>query len=305
MDILRNILPSRLFEVIEKAGISTPKQIITLSFWDIRKLTNLKTEDIMMLKDIVTQYFCPQSFTGDKMGKEVNKIKTGCTSIDNILHGGFRRGTLTEIYGESGTGKTQVVMQVAAQCGEDGSVFISTEDLFPVKRFNQIRQNICRTQSSDCNNMFIEHITEAQELVSCVRVRLPKLLNTNRISVIILDSVAAPFRCEYTNYVQRAEELKELGMLLYKLAQEFNLAVICVNQVTSSFAYNSENVLPSLGLVWSNMVCYKMKIYKTSDVWHTKSRNQYIIRELKIVHAPDLPIASAKFIITANGVENV
>lgn len=304
MDILKDMLPSRLFEVVEKAGISTPKQIITLSFWDIKKITNLKNEDIMMIKNIVTQYVCPLNFTGDKICEEVNKVQTGCTSIDAILHGGFRRGTLTEIYGESGTGKTQVVMQVAAHCGEDGSVFICTEDLFPVKRYNQIRQNICRTKGIGYDNMFIEHITEAQELMSCIRVRLPKLLNTNKISLIILDSVAAPFRCEYTNYVRRAEELKELGMLLYKVAQEFNVAVICVNQVTSSFAENSENVLPSLGLVWSNMVCNKMKIYKASDAWHTKRCNQDILRELKIVHAPDLPIASAKFIITAYGIEN-
>ncbi|XP_034833945.1 DNA repair protein XRCC3 [Maniola hyperantus] len=303
MDKFKNILPSRFFEVTEKAGIGTPKQIIVLSVWDIKKLTNLKKEDILLLKNIVTQYFCPVSLTGDKLEKQKNKIKTGCVAIDNILNGGFRKGTLTEIYGESGTGKTQLVMQVAAHCGSEGSVFICTEDLFPLKRFDQIRKNICNTQDTDYNNMFIEHLTEAHELVACVRVRLPRLLNTNKVSVVILDSVAAPFRCEYTNYVQRAEELKELGMLLHQLAQKYNIAVICVNQVTSTFD-DSDNVLPSLGLVWSNMVCYKLKIKKSSDIWYTKGQD-ITIRELKIVNAPDLPIADAKFVITGNGVENV
>ncbi|XP_023934763.1 DNA repair protein XRCC3 [Bicyclus anynana] len=302
MDALKNILPTRLYEITEKAGI-TSKQIIFLSIWDIKKLTNLKNEDVVLLKNIVTQYFCPMSITADKLEKTEKKLKTGCTAIDNILNGGFRIGTVTEIYGESGVGKTQLVMQIAANCSGEGCVFICTEDLFPVKRYNQIKQNIYRS-NAECN-MFIEHLTEAQELISCIRVRLPKLLNTNKVSAVILDSIAAPFRCEYTNYVQRAEELKELGMLLYKLAQEYNIAVICVNQVTSTFD-NSDNVLPSLGLVWSNMVCCKLKICKTNDIRYTKGiEHNVTIRELKVVHAPDLPTASVKFIVTANGVESI
>ncbi|CAH2231692.1 jg2349 [Pararge aegeria aegeria] len=260
----------------------------------------------MMLKNIVTQYFSPVSVSGDKLCKTEKKLKTGCTAIDNVLNGGFRTGTLTEIYGESGTGKTQLVMQLAAQCGSDGSVFICTEDLFPVKRFNQIRKNNCKTTDTDCNNMFIEHLTEAHELMSCIRVRLPKLLNTNKVLAVIIDSVAGPFRSEYTDYVHRAEELKELGILLYKLAQEYNIAVICVNQVTANFD-NSDNVLPSLGLAWANMVCYKLNIKKFTGVCNRPLglHNDITMRELRVVNGPDLPSTGVKFIITVNGVENV
>lgn len=34
------------------------------------------------------------------------KIMTGCNSIDRLLLGGIEYGAITQIYGESGSGKT-------------------------------------------------------------------------------------------------------------------------------------------------------------------------------------------------------
>ncbi|CAH0728492.1 unnamed protein product, partial [Brenthis ino] len=308
MNILKDILPARFFEVLEKAGICTPKQIIVLSHWDIKKATNLLYDDILLLKSIVSNYYSPICVTCDKFQKKTCRIKTGCSAIDNLLRGGFRKGTITEIYGESGTGKTQIALQVAAYCGDKGSVIISTEDIFPVKRFNQINKAIInRSENADSGkSTFIEHLTDSHELLSCVRVRLPILLSKNRISSVIIDSVAAPFRSEHTNYVQRAEELREFAVTLLNLAQEYNMAVICINQVTASFD-GSDDVLPTLGLVWSNMMSYRFKLRKISETIQNKDSSHHInLRELTVIHAPDLPSGiSAKLLITASGVENV
>ncbi|XP_026494239.2 DNA repair protein XRCC3 [Vanessa tameamea] len=296
MDTLKDLLPTRLFEVLEKAGICTTKQIIILSVWDIKKLTNLFNDDIKLLKNILSNNCSPVSISGNSLEDKNVAVKTGCASIDKILKGGFRIGTLTEMYGESGSGKTQIALQTAVYCGTSGCVFICTEDLFPVKRFNQISQYVWHDiKDTECKkNIFIEHLTEAHELISCIRVRLPKLLKFNKISAVILDSVAAPFRCENTNYVQRAEELKELAILLLNIAQEYNIAVICINQVTACFT-GSDDVLPTLGLVWSNLISCRLKLTKTIDY-----------RELTIAFAPHLSNAQgAKFIITKNGIEDM
>jgi KaiC/GvpD/RAD55 family RecA-like ATPase len=38
----------------------------------------------------------------------IQYLPTGCDSLDAILEGGLREGTLTELVGASATGKTQV-----------------------------------------------------------------------------------------------------------------------------------------------------------------------------------------------------
>ena len=41
-----------------------------------------------------------------------HKLSTGCDHIDQFLKGGFVPGKLYEIYGESGSGKTQFSIQL-------------------------------------------------------------------------------------------------------------------------------------------------------------------------------------------------
>ena len=54
---------------------------------------------------------------------------------------------------------------------------------------------------------------------------------TVRIGLIIIDSVAAVFRT-YTNYIERAKDMRKLANHLLHLADKYNCAVICVNQVS-------------------------------------------------------------------------
>lgn len=319
MGDLRNVLPPKIFDVVERAGIATHKQILVLSVWDIKKLTNLRTDDIKFLKNVAADDICPVSITCDKLPKEnEQRVRTGCVEIDKLFMGGFRRGTLTEIYGESGSGKTQVAIQAAAHNSAAGCVFICTEDHFPVERFEQMKHDLPNVSHIHDygENVFVEHITEAQDLLSCVRVRLPKLLEKHKPALIVIDSVAAPFRSEYSNYVQRAEDLRELALSLISLAQEYNLAVVCINQVTASFD-DTNNVLPTLGLAWSNIVSTRLWVQKTNQTIHLchlpleskeklKSTEQsVIVRKLHIIFSPDLPYSSIKFIITSTGIQTV
>ncbi|KAI8424964.1 hypothetical protein MSG28_006868 [Choristoneura fumiferana] len=315
MDLLKNILPQKIFEVIERAGVSTAKQIIMLSKWDIKKLTNLSNDDIFLLKSMVADYISPESVPGDLLLQKENlnpRISIGCNTIDYLLKGGFLRGTLTEIYGESGSGKTQVLLQAVAHNSYCGCVYICTEDLFPVKRLEQIIHSIpdCNSETDYGKNIFIEHVTEPIELLSCVKVRLPKLLSRNKVSLIVVDSIAAPYRTDTTNYIQRAEDLRELAMSLIKTAQNANLAIVCINQVTAAFD-GSNNCLPSLGLAWSNMVSTRLSLRKTSETIDIINESDFIqekysnVREMTVVFAPHLSNKSARFIITPAGIVGI
>ena len=67
------------------------------------------------------------------------KYSTGCKNIDELLGGGFESGTVTQLYGEAGSGKTNICLQVAVDCARKGEsvIFIDSEGFSP-ERFLQI-----------------------------------------------------------------------------------------------------------------------------------------------------------------------
>lgn len=306
MDEWMRILPPKIFEVADRAGIATPRQIIILTMWELKKITNLSNEDLQLLKSVVSEHFCPRSITCDILVETDTKITTGCASINTILQGGLRRGTITELYGESGSGKTQIGIQAAAHNWPQCCAYICTEDLFPIKRFDDIKKGIPNFKNNFDygSTTFVEHVTESKDLLSCVRVRLQKLLTKNKFSLIVIDSVAAPFRVESTNYIQRAEEMRELAMCLLTLAQDFNVAVLCTNQVTGAVD-RPEDMVPSLGLAWSNMVSTRLYLRKTCKLQTVKAEVEHntYLRELSLIFSPDLPNSVAEFVITPGGLQ--
>ena len=82
--------------------------------------------------------------------REVLKLSSGCAAIDELLGGGFETQSICEVYGEFGSGKTQVGHQLAVNCllpkeqgGLGGEVFyIDTEDTFRPERIAQMARGV-------------------------------------------------------------------------------------------------------------------------------------------------------------------
>lgn len=68
----------------------------------------------------------------------------------------------------------------------------------------------------------------------CILGRLPKLLSKQKVGLIVIDSVAGIFRSSYENNEirNRAEDMRVVGGHLHKIASQFGVCVICVNQVS-------------------------------------------------------------------------
>lgn len=73
---------------------------------------------------------------------EIVRLTTGSREIDNLLNGGFETGEITEIFGESGIGKTQLCHMLAVTCqlpfnqggGEGKCMYIDTDNTFRPER---------------------------------------------------------------------------------------------------------------------------------------------------------------------------
>lgn len=75
-------------------------------------------------------------------------------------------------------------------------------------------------------------------LLECVSKRVPILLSRGMARLVVVDSVAAPFRCEYDvqALATRAKHLRSLGTTLRRLSSTFRSPVLCINQVAEASA---------------------------------------------------------------------
>ncbi len=67
------------------------------------------------------------------------KLPTGCNSLDSLLGGGIESGVITEFFGEGGTGKTNICLQLAKNTAlkDKKSIYIDTEGV-SIERLEQI-----------------------------------------------------------------------------------------------------------------------------------------------------------------------
>ncbi|ADD03676.1 DNA repair and recombination protein RadB [Natrialba magadii ATCC 43099] len=66
-------------------------------------------------------------------------LPTGCGPVDELLGGGFERGTVTQLYGPPAAGKTNLALSAAVETAVEGGtvVYIDTEGV-SVDRFDQL-----------------------------------------------------------------------------------------------------------------------------------------------------------------------
>ncbi len=146
-----------------------------------------------------------------------------------MLGGGFERGCITEIYGEAGSGKTNLCLQTAIRVAKTGSmvVYIDTEGV-SLERFRQLGgdENIAK------NIVFykVYRLSQQADVIEKVSTLVSKKDN---FSVVIVDSLTGHYRAE-RGVGEDLSSQKSLAWqlsVLSSMARKSNVAVIITNQV--------------------------------------------------------------------------
>jgi DNA repair protein RadB len=165
---------------------------------------------------------------------EVIKYQTRCKPIDDLLGGGIEAGTITQIYGEAGSGKTNLCLQLAIECVKSGKkvIFIDTEGFSP-ERFSQIAGEKAREIAQD---IFIFEPLTFEEQWSAIK-DAEKLIKKN-VGLIIIDSLVSYYRFELNEErsLQLKRELANQLTHLLGIARKYNIAVAITNQVYTDVA---------------------------------------------------------------------
>ncbi len=156
------------------------------------------------------------------------RIPSGCPAIDDLLGGGFERDCITEIYGEAGSGKTNICLQTAIREIKNGNyvVYVDTEGI-SMERFEQLggTEELAR-------KLIIYRVFRFAEQADVIE-RITKLVTKKNVSLIIIDSLTEYYRAEmgigedYSNHRSLAWQLA----MLSNIARQKNIAVIVTNQV--------------------------------------------------------------------------
>jgi len=245
---------------------------------------------------------------------------------------------ITEISGQSSTGKTQFVLQALLQAilpqehgGLGGSgLYLCTEDV-PTTRWNQlVTAYVEKYPSIDPDlfhqNMYFSKVYSIESLTEIVTTRVRPLFHTKNIKVLVIDSIAALFRVELGEKEKsnlRAHILHNHSQTLKQLSDEHSVPIVVVNQVTDYFSQGPEKigsnstVVPSLGLAWANSINTRIMLSKTNhlyfdpeeksdkDIKKRKMNEGIGVRCMTIVFSPHLPQSQCFYLIDNSGVHGL
>lgn len=160
----------------------------------------------------------------------VERLSTGSEPLDSLLNGGIEEGLITNVFGSSGSGKTNFCVQLAAQVAEKGGkvVYIDSEKGFSPERFVQISD-----EESLANVQLLEPLDfEEQE-------KAVERLSEMEPELVVVDSLVSLYRLERDDEPEEANQrLSDLLSKLSRIARERSIPVLVTNQVYSSFDEN-------------------------------------------------------------------
>ncbi|MEM0194026.1 MAG: DNA repair and recombination protein RadA, partial [Metallosphaera sp.] len=236
----------------------------------------------------------------------VKKITTGSQALDGLLGGGIETRTMTELFGEFGSGKTQICHQVSVNVqlpSEKGglsgkALYIDTEGTFRTERIKamasalglepkEVLQNIMSIRAINTDHQ-IAIVEELQDIIS----------KDNTIKLVVVDSITSHFRAEYSgreNLAVRQQKLNRHLHQLVRLAEIYDLAVIVTNQVMArpDMFYGDPTVAVG-GHTLYHVPGIRVQIKKSRG-------NRRIAR---MVDAPHLPEGEVVFSITNTGIRD-
>ncbi|RCI04235.1 hypothetical protein CU098_007848 [Rhizopus stolonifer] len=201
---------------------------------------------------------------------EMIYVTTGSRELDKALGGGIETGSITELFGEFRTGKSQLCHTLAVSCqlsldrgGAEGKcLYIDTEGTFRPSRILSI---------------------------------------ASRFSLLIVDSVIALYRTDYSGRGELSLRQMHLGKFLrslQRIADEFGVAVVITNQMLStvdgSNMFTADPKKPTGGNIMAHACTTRLYLRKG------KGEN----RICKIYDSPSLPETEAAFSILEEGISD-
>ncbi|MBX8637880.1 MAG: DNA repair and recombination protein RadB [Thermoplasmata archaeon] len=159
----------------------------------------------------------------------VPKLRTGSQKIDLLLDGGIEPSTITMIYGEGGTGKTNLCLMVSRNAVLDGFkvVYIDTEGV----SMDRLRQ-LCGAEFDKVSrNILFSTPYDFTEQTKLIEKGIKLIESRGKIGLIVVDSLTMLFRSHRADEQEDRKELNEQLSMLLSAARKNDIPVLITSQV--------------------------------------------------------------------------
>ena len=264
----------------------------------------------------------------------IGKLTWGVSEIDDLLGGGVETQSITEVYGQFGSGKSQVTHHLSVNVhlprelgGLEGSaIFIDTEDTFRPERIDDMVRGLdSDTQAATMRLHGIDGSPEddfaIEALIEAVleNIHVAKAFNSNHqmllaqkakelvgqssdskfpIRLVCVDSLTAHFRAEYVGRGTLASRQQKLNKHLHDLMRIndlYNVATLVTNQVSSNpDSFFGDPTRPIGGNILGHTSTFRLYLRKSKG---TK-------RVVRLVDAPNLADGEAIMLVEGGGLKS-
>ncbi len=242
-----------------------------------------------------------------KKREEIFYLTTGSKEFDNLLGGrGVETKAITEAFGAYGSGKTQLGLSLAVNVqlplemggGEGKAVYIDTEGTFRPERIKQIAEAKGMNPENVLKNIFVARAFNSDHQMLLIDKIGEMIKDGETIRLVVIDSLTAHFRAEFSGRGQLADRQQKLNRYLHnlmKIAEQFNLAVFVTNQVMSNPAMMFGDPTTAIG---GNIVGHA----STFRLYIRRGKKSS--RVAKLIDSPNLPDNECIFYIGARGLSD-
>jgi len=239
--------------------------------------------------------------------RNVKKITSGAKELDAVLGGGIETSAITMFYGENRTGKSQLALTLCVasflpeQMGgaEGKALFIDTEGSFRPERIEPIATRFGLEPQFILDNIECCRAYNPDNVEEALKAAA-EMLSQEPFRVVVIDSLMAPLRVEYSGRGELAERQQRLNGQLNELkliADEHGIAVYISNQVTAdpgASAFMASQAKP----IGGNIMLH------ACDVIVQLKKGKGDQRIAKVVQSPLMPEGDASFVISPGGVQD-
>ncbi|KAK7201019.1 DNA repair protein RAD51 [Novymonas esmeraldas] len=250
----------RVIQVLENYGVATSdiKKLMEYGFYTVESVAYAPKKAILAVKGISENKaekimaecakLVPMGFTSavayHEARKEIIMVTTGSREVDKLLGGGVETGSITELFGEFRTGKTQLCHTLCVTCqlpisqgGAEGmALYIDTEGTFRPERLVAVAERYKLDPDDVLANVACARAFNTDHQQQLL-LQASAMMAENRFALIIVDSATALYRTDYTGRNELAARQVHLGKFLrslHNLAEEYGVAVVVTNQVVAN-----------------------------------------------------------------------
>lgn len=298
---------------LKSAGVCTVRGVQMMTKKALLKIKGLSETKVDKIKEAAIKSQGPGFVTARQIAvqrEKVVKISTGSKQLDILLGGGIQTMSLTEVFGEYRTGKTQLAhtlcVQVQLSPEEGGAnskaAYIDTEGTFRPDRISAIADRFGVDPDIVLDNIVVARAwnsDQQMDLISELACHFAEQRGVYRL--LVIDSIISLFRCDYSGRGELADRQQKLNQMLSrltKISEEYNIAIFLTNQVSSDpggMTFVADPKKPVGGHVLAHA--------SSTRVYLRKGRGDE--RVAKLFDSPDMPESEASYSINSGGIVDI